>query len=171
MKTNRPTHRHPRVREIAEPEIREALERASGDKGGDFDDEIKYLLEENYSDAYRLARDLEDVYHWDVTGDMLDEFEVIIHAVGQAVNLAEEEWWAYQLNMDPDLAPAIGSIVSFQGRYNPETHAYDRIEGEVTAVDKRGRATVFCPSLGHVRTGLGTHGWIIPVEKLEGEDK
>jgi hypothetical protein len=173
MKTSRPDHRHPRVRELAEPEIAEALARANGEGTEDnFDEEIKSIIENNETDLYRFAKNMEEYpLNWYVTGDMLDEFEVIIHAIDRAVEKAEEEWWAERptLNLDLDLGPAIGATVSFQGRYNHETKAYDRITGEVTAVDKRGRATVFCASLGHVRTGLGTHGRIIPVEDLRGE--
>jgi hypothetical protein len=44
----------------------------------------------------------------------------------------------------------------------------ERTAGEITEIDTgRGHYTVCCPSLGHVKEGLGTHGFIFPFEKVE----
>ncbi|MBD8088725.1 hypothetical protein IFT48_01950 [Pseudomonas fluorescens] len=47
------------------------------------------------------------------------------------------------------------------------SHKGEKVKGEITQIQSKSATyVVFVPSLGHVKTGIGTHGLIIPFEEV-----
>jgi hypothetical protein len=109
------------------------------------------------SGTYDLARSL------DLSGWMIDD--EILEELGNAdmcrIDAHRElvARWVEARHIRPQRD--VGAAVSVSQRGQPSQH------GEVVAVDLvQASYTVFCPGLGHVREGLGTHGIIVPYESV-----
>ena len=113
------------------------------------------------SDGYDIARHLDGQYSPDAA--LVEILDGAGYAKISASSKAEAEWVKAN-NLQP---PAIGSMVSFTGRYG--ITAGGVVSGEVTKNHPDGKSTIFCASQGHVREGVGTHGTIIEWERLTPE--
>ena len=111
------------------------------------------------SDGYDIARRLDGQYSPDAA--LVEILDNAGHYKSSAQTKAETEW----VNANNITPPAIGSKVSYK------QHGYDgkTISGEVTENHKDGKSTIFCASLGHVKSGIGTHGHIVEWERLTPE--
>lgn len=113
-----------------------------------------------YSDGYELARALDD---WDPDADLVEILDAADHRVYQAHSAAVEAWVA-KYGIATPLTPGTRVKAKTGGRV---------VEGEIAASDKldsytkRAQYLVFVAAEGHVRSGLGTHGFIVDAEDVE----
>lgn len=112
-------------------------------------------------DGYDIAKHLERSHGWNIdaaTVEILDEAD---YAISSAQRQMEARWVELA---KPTPSLAIGARVRHRIRW--EDH-----DVEVTAIDaKQGKYTVLVEALGHVREGVGTHGFIVNWEEVEGKD-
>ncbi len=107
-------------------------------------------------DGYELAKSIERVgYNPDA------ELVEILDGVGIAKIRAHDaacREWVTANNIQP---PAIGSWVTW-----PKCHEKNSGQGEVTRNNPEGTSTVCFAALGHIKEGLGTHGYVVAWEEL-----
>ena len=117
-------------------------------------DLVKAIKYDN--DGYDIARRLDGQYSPDAA--LVEILDNASHFKSSAQTKAEIEW----VNANNITPPAIGSKVTYK------EHGYDGklISGEVTENHREGKSTIFCASLGHVKSGTGTHGFIVEWERL-----
>lgn len=135
---------------------------AAGDEEGAAADIYQALRHEApVFDEYGLARYLES-NGWCCDRSLVDAFEIASGEVWQLVREATRDW-VRSNDIRPRLA--IGAQVKIM---DPSTvRAGQEFDGEIVAVDaEHGAYTVMIPALGHVREGVGTHGYIVNFEKL-----
>jgi hypothetical protein len=110
-------------------------------------------------DGYRIAESLErDGWHADA--ELVELMDSLADEKWDALDELESEW----VKAHGISAPlAIGAIVVISGA---NVHSKQRGKrGEIVRIDEeRGKYTVMCASEGHVRTGLGTHGFVLNYE-------
>ncbi len=109
----------------------------------------------NARNGYEFARDLER-RHWSgIDCRLVEILDGADWDVSDAVNQLTEKW-IEGYRVFP--ANSIGANVKWREH-----------SGEITAIDlKRGKYTMFCPGSAHVREGMGTHGFIVPWEEIDG---
>lgn len=131
-----------------------------GEWTGDESEIEKELLEEiawNYDDGYKFTRSLES-NGWAVDSELVEILDNATWRVAEAHRKLVEEWVKGN-NVKPELA--IGDEVI-------GTHATKGdVRGEIIKIDEaRAQYVVHCPSLGHVKTGVGSHGSYLDYEKV-----
>ena len=107
-------------------------------------------------DGYALARDLERQAGYDPDAalvEILDEVSTLRHSL---LNEATAAWVKSRGLQEP----AVGSSVKFDHR----GYAYTGIVKENLP---NGKSVVYCPGLGHVQQGTGTHGIHLDWENLQ----
>jgi len=120
-------------------------------------DELRKTME-TCRDGYHMAKHLEDRYGWDPDSELVDILEgANFHG---AVNNAVVAWLR-----DNGVKPAfeVGRevTVKLNGR-NSGDH-----QGIISDIREDGTYLVRVPSLGHVETGLGVHGFNLNWEEVE----
>lgn len=106
------------------------------------------------SDGYELCRQLEKHSGWVCNRELVD---ILDGADLWSAHREFERRWVSAYRVFPALA--IDAQITFRGR-----------PAEISEVDlAEGKYTVFCSAFGHVRNGLGTHGEIVPWEKIDGK--
>jgi hypothetical protein len=154
--TSRPTYKDPAVvRTVAE-----ALAPQVAEWAGDGVDENLITELENalrYSiDGYEMAKSLERTSYFPDAAlvEILDE--AAVHS-SNALDEAQRKWMSNS-NLQP---LTVGSLVSFR-------HQGVETIGEVVSNNVLlGKSTVFVAALGHVRSGTGTHGFVVNWEDLK----
>jgi hypothetical protein len=120
----------------------------------------KALTYAHGDDGYEIAKRLEDE-GWDVTTSLVEEVDG--GCLWEAYDECVAKWVAEQ-SRTPQLV--IGTTVVVH------PNSFEKLQtahGEITAISQeRGTYTVLVPSWGHVRSGTGTHGRILPWEQVEG---
>jgi hypothetical protein len=107
-------------------------------------------------DAFRATKTLDDD-GWSGDKALVDMMERIISIKEEALLEAIEKWVADN-NIKADIA--IGERVKFRSFGKEYT-------GEITNIyDKRAEYCIYCEQLGHVKSGNGSHGVIIPFERV-----
>ena len=155
----RPSRTDVAILDAAIDEILPEIERwADGEDVSDARDILRRILGRD-GDAYVLAREFE---HAGWTPDFsfvefLDDADSIYRRVYAD---AIRKWVAS--GVKPRLT--IGAHVTLPPGLDASA------DGEVTAINPDGTYTVFVPSFGHVREGLGIHGRIFTWEALERDE-
>lgn len=113
-------------------------------------------------DAYRITRALEDNHGWACDRDTVSTFDDAGHVVARLVLEATANWVA-RCAIKPRLK--VGDPVKIDTKGSRALKG--PCDGEIIAIDEQHATyTVMVPVLGHVRTGCGTHGLIVPYEQL-----
>jgi len=126
-------------------------------------DEVERIRDEVYNairraphgDSYRIANYLEERYYWSVDSDLVHIFEEV-----SFISFKKHDElvaaWVQESGVKPKFS--VGAKVSFKDDG-------DTYSGEVTRVNARlGTYVVFCQDLGHVKSGTGTLGVVLPFE-------
>jgi len=110
-------------------------------------------------EAYKMARELDDNHHWEVSADLVSTLDAAIPLAYEARDRLVEQW-VKEENITPVFS--VGDRVQVRGRA--------KFSGEITKIDTRlAQYLVFCPEKGHVRSGSGTHGTFVNFEDAEAE--
>lgn len=110
------------------------------------------------NDTLLMAEYLKDKHHWDINRSLIDVLDDLDSAIFHGERKAVSDWVKLYA-----IAPgrSIGEPITFNQNGK-------EVSGEISAVDEvRATYTVFCPTDGHVRSGIGVHGYIIPFEDLD----
>jgi hypothetical protein len=108
-------------------------------------------------ESYQLMKYLDDRCYWTVDADLQSLLEEVAFARYKIHDEAVAKW-VTENNIVAELA--LGAPVEF-------TRDGQVIVGEILKIDaKQGVYAVHCPSLGHVKTGIGTHATILPFEDV-----
>jgi hypothetical protein len=133
------------------------------DPNGEYDleelaESLQKGMEDAYDlDAYKIVRALDDD-GWMVDAELVHVFE---EAIPIALRVRDRliEQWVKDESVTATLK--VGDKVQSKRRFN-------RYSGTITRVDeKSARYLVFNPVMGHVETGVGTHGIWAPFEDVE----
>ena len=109
-------------------------------------------------ETYRLARYLEDEAFWTVNDELLSALEAI-ESIWLGVEQSAVKKWVLDNRIEPEFK--VGERVSI-------SHKGERIIGEVCRIDHDlATYSVYVESLGHVRKGIGTLGFLIPYENAK----
>lgn len=155
--TARPKQDDPRVNErvfaAIMPEIRVWLGKEYRE---DADEQIRGMLKDSWADdGYKLARWMERKCNWSPDTGLVDILEGVEGERFKAHREIVAEWVAGS-GRQPTYA--MGSAVQYEGA-----------AGKIVGVDlKHGTYTVCIPSKGHVETGMGTRGIVVPWEEIDG---
>ena len=137
-----------------------------GEDAQDTEYELKTLIEVFDRafdfDGYEMAK-LLDEKHYGSNTELVDVMSNAYRKVDEAHRNAVSEWIrAY--NIQPQLA--VGDVVPCSRKVHGQPA--QELSGEITAIDtKQAKYTIFVASLGHVKEGLGTHGFVVPFEDIE----
>lgn len=108
-------------------------------------------------DGYKICRDLESE-GWDPDARMVAIFDDVSVHKRRVLDERVKAWVAAE-GVTPEFK--VGDRVQFY-RHNPKVGLYD---GEIVKVyPDRAEYVIEVKSLGHVRTGAGVHGLVIPFE-------
>lgn len=159
-KTKRPTLHDPEVIAAAARKLAPAVKQWAEDPDvtlAEIEADLREAIE-FYDDGYAIARELDDQYYPDARlVEILDE---AYGAKTEALRALERDWvQANQLQPIP-----METKVRWQKK--PAAGV-----GIVVRNDDTGHSTVMFPRLGHVREGVGCHGYIANWEDLEVENE
>jgi hypothetical protein len=112
-------------------------------------------------DGYSIAKYLDTSRGWDVDADLVEILDRTFFEKLALHDKAVNEWvLAYSIK--PKLEA--GAAVTVHNR----STGNKVVDGQIVSIDeKRGRYTVFIEALGHVRSGCGTTGVVLPFEDVE----
>ena len=129
---------------IPEDELQEARE------------ETQEVLADSFgSDGYALAKTLDDYHSWDADSGLVELMDDAGTALYSAHKKACEEW----VKTSGLTEIPIGTKVRHASQHK-------ELVGEVVSNYPSGSSSVYYEALGHVRSGLGTHGCIFNWEDL-----
>ena len=107
-------------------------------------------------DGYRIAKSL-DQSGYEVDAGVVEIFESA-GSVAREENRKRVKQWVIDSGILP--AFAVGDLVK-------AADCGKIVDGEIVRIDsEQAEYVVFCESLGHVRSGNGTHGLYVPFEKV-----
>jgi hypothetical protein len=113
-------------------------------------------------DAYDMAKYMESKHGWSSDADLvdiLDDAEMEAYSIRQT---KVEEWVASNAIRPKK---AIGDVVRVNA--GAANGLLAQADGEIVSIDEqRATYTVMVAELGHVRTGVGTHGLVLPYEQF-----
>jgi hypothetical protein len=148
--------------------LEEAGEQVTSDGSeAEIEGHVKQVIEKNIHnlDGYELAKEMEDRFYYEPDSDLVEIMDNAHCAVLDAHDRIVEKW-IVENSIKPRFA--IGARVSFK-RNQGDKLLYN---GEIVHInEKQGKYTVFCEDLGHVRSGCGTHGVVLPFEAVEQESQ
>jgi hypothetical protein len=124
------------------------------------DETLQHLmdaLQYGDTDGYKLASRLEDRHGYDPDEELVDILSAASFKIYDAHKEAVRKWVA-ENNIQPQFA--VGQIVKYKvNRYSKSQ------TGEITKIDtETAQYTIFDESAGHVRSGVGTIGFVVPYE-------
>ena len=123
-------------------------------------DDVKTELKdaiEFEDDSRKILNYLEDHYYWSVNRDLQEIMDEVAEERYIALTQLTNQW-VLQNGVSPK--HSVGQRVSFVTKN--KTH-----EGVVAKVDESvAKYLVRCKQLGHVETGIGTHGTLLPFEDV-----
>ena len=115
-------------------------------------------------DGYEIVRTLESSCYWDVDRSLIDVMDEVSHLRRLSHDYYVEKW---VLNNGVMPKHQLGEVVSFKQKGK-------LYSGTITKIlEKDAQYLVNCPDLGHVKSGVGTHGTyllyedVTPVNKTE----
>lgn len=165
--SKRPDYNDAAVMEVAAdrllPRVLDWLRRQGDDVDGNeratITRQVVSAVKRSYGDPYRATRYLEDE-GWSVDGGLVDVFESLSLYDAQDKLVRA---WVQEFRIDPTYN--VGDVVAFLGVDGVYTVVQKR--GEIVKIDaERAEYTVFCAEDGHVRSGQGTYGYVIPYEDV-----
>ena len=162
MKSNRPRpglFDETVLRKTAEELARRAIKECSGLREEEFEEIVQDILVEvdSYSSGYQICRNLESA-GWYFDGDDLVDVFGEMGVIRHRFHREAVKQWVIDAQIEPSFE--VGAKVVFFHKDKRED-----VRGEIAKVEREtGEYVVFCQSLGHVRTGSGTHGLILPFE-------
>lgn len=109
-------------------------------------------------DSYQIAKALDDYCHWEVDATLQGVLEEVSFLRFTIYEKVVAKWV-----VDESIVPFFvqGALVEF-------TRDRQVVVGEILKIDfNQGVYAVHCPSLGHVKTGTGTHATILPFEEVK----
>lgn len=109
-------------------------------------------------DGYELCRKLDSYHHWQVNAQLVEIMDGMSHYKHTALEDREKEWIAAE-GIKPKYG--VGNTVEFPREDEVCSGKVYRVEVDV------GKYVVFCPQLGHVEIGPGTHGVYINFEDVK----
>lgn len=128
-----------------------------GSTAEDIKDDLRDAID-SHSDGYDICRALENRHHWAVNAGLVDVMDGASHCKYMALNEREKEWVVAE-GIKPKYGE--GDTVSFSYKDEVCSGKISRVEADI------GKYVVFCPQLGHVETGTGTHGIYVEFEEPE----
>lgn len=155
VSSTRPKEHETEIRIAAVKTLLPEIQRWLGDEYEE-DEVILDLLSacQAHRDGYEITKYLDNHRHWTCDGELVEILDGFGSALSEAHQHAVEAWLP-----ESGLKPAFseGQEVQFEGR-----------QAFIARVDlKQGRYTVRVPALGHVESGVGTHGNIVDWEVLD----
>lgn len=156
----RPSRYDKAIRSAAAEALLPEIEQWIGDAIGDAERAriVRVLSDRCGDDGYEIAREFEhEGFQPDAhLVEILDGFD------SSATHAKAVREWLAETGAKPRLV--IGASVAIPARMKE----HENVVGEIVRVDERsGEYTICCTSLGHVRSGLGTHGLIFAWEAVE----
>jgi hypothetical protein len=123
-------------------------------------DVLKTLKIEHDWDGYNLAKTLEDAFHWSCNTELVSILDNADLYRSQHHSACVREW-VERNKIAPKLC--VGDLCKYLDGKTKRV-------GEIVKVDaKHALYLVRFDSLGHVKSGEGTHGLLLPSEKVSGE--
>jgi len=109
-------------------------------------------------DGFELAYELKRTYCWEGDEQLVELCSELGWEVGRQADVAVRQW-IIDNNVEPPLA--VGTPVLYLDAHGGSGWC----GAEITrSIAETGEFTVFVESLGHVREGIGTHGFVVPWE-------
>jgi len=109
-------------------------------------------------DGYMICKELDEFHHWLVNSDLVEIMDKVYQIVHETYdNLCAE--WITKNNIIPKFK--IGDQVKFEDRKGTQ-----RVGKIINVYMNSGKYTIFCGELGHVCSGIGTHGVILNWEDV-----
>ncbi len=108
-----------------------------------------------FEDGYGLCSKLERYKHWDCDSELVGILDNLSWRHSDALREAEQRW-VEETGQKP--AKQVGDACTFSQRGASYV-------GEVTTIHPYGYYVVYCEALGHVRSGIGTHGTYVRWEE------
>lgn len=125
---------------------------------------FKVLKSHHYDcDGYKLARTLDRDYLWEINEDLVEALAEADGFLDESLRASVRDWVrAYQVQ--PQFS--VGDAVEF------ERFRKGRVLGEIVEINRElATYTIFCESLGHVRTGPGMLGSVLPYEQVKAREQ
>lgn len=125
------------------------------------EDEVREQLIDvldDFRDGYDMAKRLEDDHCWESDSELVD---ILDGASFYSHHKAAVMAWIRDNGIAPRF-PEGQAVKVKQSKYDKEIR-----DGEITKVSEDGNYIVMIPALGHVRSGLGTHGCVLTWEDVE----
>ena len=116
----------------------------------------KIMGQVTFQSNFETGKELESA-GWTVDDDLLDVIESVECKIYR-VHAEAQRAWVETNAILPQLK--VGDPARVKRRFQ----SYDGIIAAIR--ESEGTYTVRIPSEGHVETGVGTHGWVIPFEEL-----
>lgn len=165
----RPTRHHKQVQKLAAERLlpnvlrwlRSACEQDITDKSKA--DVLRDLIENFDDEGYRFAHNL-DRAGWSPDADLV---EILSGASTWHCEKKCVQEWMKANGIAPKLAVGDKVVIPAKWAKDRGHETAGNCIGEITKVDDDGRYIVLIEALGHVREGLGTHGYVEPWEKVE----
>jgi hypothetical protein len=121
------------------------------------DDEVRVIVDalaDGCEDAYELAKILDD-RGWDVDKSFVDACEELIDECSTIHREMVRKWVIETKQKCPYAIGTPVRVETIRGTF----------DGEISALyEDCAQMVVMCPSAGHVRSGLGTHGFVFDYE-------
>ena len=121
-------------------------------------DDLATALEYAGTDGYEIAKYLDDRKSWNITADMVESFDRASMIEYKLTSDAVKKWVSFY---------AIASKFKQGDAVEVEVRK-TKYHGEIVSIDtKEAKYTVYIEALGHVKSGQGTVGIVLPFEQVE----
>lgn len=145
--------------EMLLPKVIEWLKEGGDDRAEEERDQILDDLAdaiEYEDDGFRIAEQLKSNHYWEPDAGLVEILDR--HYKYDAYKDLVKKW-VKENDIKPELAIESSVTVTVKGK---------SVNGIITNINNdTAEYTVCCESLGHVRSGIGTHGTILPYEEVK----
>lgn len=153
----RPTQDSPEVKEKVINEIVPELSRWLGEEINEDILDVLYKVVDSYKDPYDIAKGLDNYYHWDSNKKLIDIFDNMNF---YKFHTKAVEAWIRDNNIKPQYKKT--DIIDITIK-NPKYTG----KAEILDINENGKYVLHIAELGHVKTGIGTHGILVDWEKID----
>lgn len=127
---------------------------------GEVAEQIAEIIGTHDHDGYRLAKRLHDRFGYEPDSELVEILEDASFKITEANHFATLRWMA-DWNIQPRLS--IGdSVCRVPCASDPSGGI-----AKIASITKTAEYVLYCPWLGHVESGMGTHGIIVAFEDAE----
>jgi hypothetical protein len=130
---------------------------SSSGEEGEIREDVKCAIEFE-DNSYEIVKYLEDTCFWSVDRDLIDVMDEVSHFRYLSHKYYVEKW---VLNNGVTPKGQLGQSVSFKQKGQQVAGTIKKI------IEEEAKYLVFCPELGHVESGIGTHGTYLPYEDVK----